>query len=239
MPVAACLSRIGNPRAVRHSRGHRGMLRFGEPGELEGAAMDEIESAIRRLCEAGEYDRAATRAIEAHGTELWRFIAGRIRNEADARDVFSIFCEDLWRGLPGFAWRCSLRGWAYTIARHSELRYAASAFCRRDRIVPLSDGHVLPGPGSSTPAYQRTDVKNRFREIRSRLEEEDQLILILRVDRNLGWRDIVHILAGPDAAPTTDLERREARLRKRFQLIKERLRQWAIEDGLLPSHQTT
>jgi RNA polymerase sigma-70 factor (ECF subfamily) len=201
--------------------------------------VEETESAIQQLCEEGQYDRAATRAIEAHGTELWRFIAGRIRNEADARDIFSMFCEDLWRGLPGFAWRCSLRGWAYTIARHSELRYALSAACRRERIVSLSDAQALPCPGTSTPAYQKTDVKDRFREIRSRLGDEDQLILILRVDRNLGWRDIVHILAGPEAAPTTDFHRREARVRKRFQLIKERLRQWAVEDGLLPSHQTT
>jgi RNA polymerase sigma-70 factor (ECF subfamily) len=201
--------------------------------------MDEIERGIQRLCEAGEYDRAATRAIEAHGAELWRFIAGRVRNEADARDIFSMFCEDLWRGLPGFAWRCSLRGWAYTIARHSELRYAVSPRYRGDLTVPLSDAQNLPCPGTSTPAYERTDVKNRFREIRSRLDDEDQLILILRVDRNLGWRDIVHILAGPEATPTSDFERQEARIRKRFQLIKERLRRWAVEDGLLPSRQPT
>jgi RNA polymerase sigma-70 factor, ECF subfamily len=199
------------------------------------AAEDETETDIRRLCEAGDYDRAATRALSAYGGEISRFLSNRLNRQADAHDVFSMFCEDFWVGLPGFAWRCTLRGWAYTIARHSELRYAASP-PRQKRAVTLSDAHALVQPETSTPPYERTDVKNRFRQIRARLGEEDQLILILRVDRDLGWKDIVHILAGPEA-PTADLLRREARIRKRFQLIKERLRRWAVEDGLLPSQQ--
>jgi RNA polymerase sigma-70 factor (ECF subfamily) len=200
---------------------------------------DEIESVIRRLWEAGDFELAVTRAIEAYGPEIGRFIAGRARDEADARDVFSLFCEDLWRGLPGFAWRCTLRGWAYTIARHAELRYAGSPRCRGNRNVTFSDAHNLARAGArtATPAYERTDVKDRFRQIRLRLGEEDQLILVLRVDRALGWTDIAHVLTGT-APPAAELRREEARIRKRFQLIKERLRRWAIEEGLLATHST-
>jgi RNA polymerase sigma-70 factor (ECF subfamily) len=201
---------------------------------------EEIEGGIRRLCETRKYDLAATRAIEVYGSEIWRFIVGRIQNEADARDVFSMFCEDLWMGLPEFAWRCTLRGWAYTLARHSELRYVASPQRRRERNVTLSDAYAWACTRTSTPAYERTDVKQRFRKIRSRLGEEDQLILVLRVDRALEWRDIAHVLAAPEIplAPA-ELRRQEARIRKRFQLIKERLRRWAADEGLLPSQDMT
>jgi RNA polymerase sigma-70 factor (ECF subfamily) len=92
----------------------------------------------------------------------------------------------------------------------------------------------MPVPTRTTTApYERTDVKDRFRAIRSRLGEEDRLLLSLRVDRDLGWRDIAHVIVGP-AAPPADLLRQEVRIRKRFQIIKERLRRWAAEDGLLP-----
>jgi RNA polymerase sigma-70 factor (ECF subfamily) len=191
------------------------------------------ESVIRQYCEAGQYDRAATRAIEAYGAEIGRFIASRIHNQADAQDIFGIFCEDFWSGLRGFAWRCTLRGWAYTVARHAELRYVASRFRRCER-AELPSEPVIPVPVRTTTApYERTDVKDRFRAIRSRLGDEDRLILSLRVDRDLGWRDIAHVLAGPESPPL-DLQREEVRIRKRFQIIKERLRRWAADDGLIP-----
>jgi RNA polymerase sigma-70 factor (ECF subfamily) len=200
----------------------------------------EVDSGVRQWCEAGEYDRAATRAIQAYGPEIGRFIAHRVGNGADARDVFSMFCEDLWLGLPAFAWRCTLRGWAFTLARHAELRHAASPQRRPERNVALSDVPVLVGSRTSTPPYERTDVKHRFREIRSRLGEEDQLILILRVDRALEWRDIAHVLAAPGAPPAAEeLRRQDVRIRKRFQLIKEKLRRWAAEEGLLHAQSTT
>ena len=195
------------------------------------------ESGIQQDCEAGQYDRAATRAIEAYGGEIGRFIASRVRNQADAQDVFGIFCQDFWSGLRGFAWRCTLRGWAYTIARHAELRYTTSRVHRHERD-PLPSELVVSVPVRTTTApYERTDVKDRFRAIRSRLGEEDRLILSLRIDRDLGWRDIAHVLIGPEA-PAGDVQRQEARIRKRFQLIKEQLRRWATDDGLLPSPTT-
>jgi RNA polymerase sigma-70 factor (ECF subfamily) len=204
-------------------------------GEASSGEASSIESAIRRLCQAGVYGAAATRAIEAYGNEIRRFIAGRVRNEADARDVFSMFCEDFWQGLPSFGWRCTLRGWAYTIARHSELRHAGSPLRGREGgDTTLAEIDPSARSRTRTPPYARTEVKDRFRRIRGRLSEQDQLILVLRVDRDLQWRDIVQILAGPDVElPAAVIEREGARVRKRFQLIKDRLRQWAAEDGLL------
>lgn len=197
---------------------------------------EELESAIRKLWETQAYDRAATRAIEGYGDEIARFLAARVRNAADAQDIFAIFCEDLWSGLPGFAWRCTLRGWAYTLARHAELRWRAAPAHQPGRMVTASDPELPARARTTTAPYERTDVKDRFREIRSRLTEEDQTILVLRVDRELGWRDIAHVLAAP-VAPD-ELQREEARIRKRFQIIKERLRRWAADDGLLPVSRT-
>jgi len=214
------------------------MLTCGPRGAGRVPLPEQTERAIRQLWDARDFDRAATRAIESYGQEISRFLASRMVNAADAQDVFATFCEDLWSGLPGFAWRCSLRGWAYTLARHAELRWRAAPAHRRHRLAEATDPEMLARVRTTTAPYVRTDVKNRFRAIRSRLGEEDQTILVLRVDRDLGWRDIAHVLAGPAAEPANDPQREEARIRKRFQIIKERLRRWAADDGLLPARES-
>lgn len=194
---------------------------------------DEVETAIRELCETEDYAAATTRTLETYGVEIRRFFGARMRNDADAEEVFSMFCEDLWTGIPRFAWRCTLRGWAFTIGRHAELRFRSSPARRKGQEITLPEAMASEKVGSTTAPFQRTEVKLRLREIRSRLDEEDQLILILRVDRGLSFRDVAHVLA--TAPSLADPKREEARIRKRFQLIRERLRRWAEEGGLIPS----
>ena len=84
-----------------------------------------------------------------------------------------------------------------------------------------------------TDAYLKTEVKNRMQELRQQLPAEDQQLLILRVNRQLSWNEIAMVL-GDDGLRATDVElQREAtRLRKRFQLAKDRLRALARQEGL-------
>jgi RNA polymerase sigma-70 factor (ECF subfamily) len=60
------------------------------------------------------------------------------------------------------------------------------------------------------------------------------MLLILRVDRGMDWRDLAAAM-GDENAPLegADLDREAARLRKRFERIKDRLRELAREAGLL------
>ena len=154
-----------------------------------------------------------------------------------AEEAFSSFTEDLWVGLPAFQWRCSVRGWAYTLARNAARRHARDERRRRHKVDPLREdgGSALEAPPrSSTASYLRTAVKDRMRLLRQRLPSEDQSLLILRVHRKLPWRELAVIL-GCNGLQASDamLEREAARLRKRFQLVTSRLRAWAREEGLL------
>jgi RNA polymerase sigma-70 factor, ECF subfamily len=59
-------------------------------------------------------------------------------------------------------------------------------------------------------------------------------LLVLRVDRQLSWGDIALAFVDEPATCSDDERRREAaRLRKRFQLGKERLAKRARAEGLL------
>ena len=76
---------------------------------------------------------------------------------------------------------------------------------------------------SSTLVYLRTDVKSAIRRLREELPELDQMLIILRIDKRMKWRDIVAAVSGDDLEGDA-LKREAARLRKRFECAIERLR---------------
>ena len=149
-----------------------------------------------------------------------------------------MFTEDLWTGLPGFQWRCSMRGFCYTIARNAANRYKVAPANRGDRNVGLTQAshlsQLVDQVRSRTVAYLRTEVKSKMRSLREQLPDDDQTLLILRVDRNLPWRELSMIMTeGGETLPDDELDRISARMRKRFQLAKERLKDLARAEGLI------
>jgi hypothetical protein len=73
-----------------------------------------------------------------------------------------------------------------------------------------------------------------MRELRERLSQDDQMLLILRVDRSMDFRELV-VAMSEEHTPIEDaaIDREAARLRKRFERIKDRLRAMAKDEGLL------
>ena len=193
------------------------------------------EENIRAQCERGAWKEAATEAVSAYGGELLGFLAAVLRDETAAGDVFSQLCEDLWRGLPGFGWRSSFRTWAYTLARNAAMRYRRAPERWRQQQVPSYElGQVAHQVRTETVQYLRSEVKDQVRRLRDSLDPDDQALLILRVDRGLPWDEVAEVMAD-EGAPQTSAEksRRAAALRKRFERVKEQLKQLAREQGLL------
>jgi RNA polymerase sigma-70 factor (ECF subfamily) len=198
-------------------------------------SRETIEQPIRDAHARGDYERAATLAVEACGQEILSFLITRLGDQP-GHDVFSDFLEDLWRGLPTFGWRSSLRTWTYTLARHAAVRHLRRPHHRRAQLVTSAEFSVLAERvRSDTAAYLRTEIKDRFRELRAQLPDDDQTLLILRIDRNLSWRELALVMAEPGVTPSDDeLDTASARLRAHFQRAKERLRELAQAEGLLP-----
>jgi RNA polymerase sigma-70 factor (ECF subfamily) len=198
---------------------------------------NDTETLIRNACEARRYERAATLTIEHYGPELLGFLTSQLRDEEAADEVFAEFSAAFWEGLPRFEWRCSVRTWAYKLARRTAGRHRKRA--RRDaRLQPLTQlsqlSQAVERVRSATRAYKRTAVKDRFQELRAALPEEDQALLVLRVDRGLSWLELAEVMLDNEAEPTElRLKTEAARLRKRFQLAKERLRELVAQAGLL------
>jgi RNA polymerase sigma-70 factor, ECF subfamily len=194
----------------------------------------EVEAELRELIREGGLDRAATRAIESYGNELYGFLVNVIGNESDAADVFSQTSEDLWNGLPGFKGECSMRTWLYALARHAAARFRRSPWNAAERRTGDSrlDAFV-EASRSRTQPWLRTDIKNRWSVLREALDPEDRSLLVLRVDRALPWDDISRIMLDENASDAAARGRESDRLRKRFQFLKEELRRRARDAGLL------
>lgn len=202
-----------------------------------GATPKVDEEGIQKAWASRDVERAATLALELYGREVLGFLIARL-GEQTGSDVFSDFLEDFWRGLPGFGWRSTLRSWIYALARHAISRHFRGVRRRRDRPFDSSATFtaVADRVRTETSAYLKTTVKSRFRELRGQLPEDDQTLLILRIDRKLSWNELAVVMAQPGEAPSDDdIDLISARMRQRFQQAKERLRQLARAEGLLPT----
>jgi RNA polymerase sigma-70 factor (ECF subfamily) len=195
------------------------------------------EELIRHACDTNDVRTAASLALRLYHAEIASFLAWRLRSPSDGHEAFSMFAEDLWAGLSSFEWRCSLRVWMYALARNAATRYATSPHMRFERrlIGDAQDqlSEILETVRTQTRVYQRTDMKNRVRALRDKLDPDDQMLLVLRVDRGLSWRDLALAVSGNADLDEESLKRESARLRQCFQRIKEELRRLAREQGLL------
>jgi RNA polymerase sigma-70 factor (ECF subfamily) len=217
-----------------------GAGRSWQDGEaMEPRAREELEADIQRRAAAGDFTGAADAAMRGYGREIFEFLAALHRDDDDARESFSLFAEGLWRGLPGFAWHCSFRTWAYAVARKASLRHRRDARRRNRRLTELPEGSYLSAlvleVRSATQSFLKTEKKSRFAALREALPPEDQALLMLRVDRQLAWNDLALVLHEGDEEKLAGeaLKREAARLRKRFQLVKEKLYEMGRREGLI------
>ncbi len=207
---------------------------------MEARNRDTLESEAKQLCQSGDFEAATTLALKGYGPEIYTFLRARHHDSDEADDVFALFAEGLWKSLPSFVWMSSLRTFAYAVARRTSLYRRREAHRKRNREQPLDAdsavSKVAAAIRSATAPILRSEVKNRFAELRAELSEEDQELLVLRVDRQLSWLELAVVLAGEDAPPLEGetLKREAARLRKRFQLVKDDLRERARREGLIP-----
>ncbi len=196
------------------------------------------EEKIRACWEKGDRDGATTLALSAYGPEIMGLFLKLLGDESSACDVFSIWSEDLWRGIEKFEWRASLRTWSYRLARNAIHRYRRDPYRNRARALRSRELSGLEQQTRTiTQAYVKTEIKDRFRQLRAQLTDEQNILLVLHIDRAMSWKDIALVLH--EGAPETlEVSRETNRLRQKFHRVTEKLRRLATQQGLLAEHQT-
>ena len=184
-------------------------------------SREELEREIRVHVDARRWDEAATRALRGYGGELLGFLHAVIGDPGEADEVFSAVCEAVWSGLPRFRFESSFRTWLYGVARNLAREHWRDRRRRRQHFAGLDDdsaaGKVAAAIRSTTAIHLRSQTKTRLQRIRDSLPPEDRMLLVLRLDRSMPWRDIARVLRAED---DVDLTRASAHLRKRFERVK-------------------
>lgn len=190
------------------------------------------ETRIRERFDAGDLGAATTAALETYGPEILGLLLSLHRSEDEASDAFSLFAERLWTSMDRFEWKCSMRTWAYVVARRASHDVRRAEHRHEKRAVRLSEvddvAALVAKVRTTTLTILRTETKSALQKLREELPEEDQMLLVLRVDRKLAWDDLARVF---DAE--ADPKKESARLRKRFQLVKEKLFTLGKQRGLI------
>jgi RNA polymerase sigma-70 factor (ECF subfamily) len=195
---------------------------------MEAQEREELERAIREKWEQRDLAGAADVAVRGYGPEIYGFLIAFHRDEEDASEVWSRVTERLWAGLDRFGWHSSFRTWVYAIARNTSIRYRQEKKRRLGAEEPLAEGSqvdIALRIRTDTASWLRTSARDRFTALRDSLPEDDRMLLVLRVDKDLAWNDLARVMHPEDSPPLDEdgLKREAARLRKRFQHVKEQL----------------
>jgi RNA polymerase sigma-70 factor (ECF subfamily) len=190
--------------------------------------VEGLEAEIVRLLETGDLAPVAAAIMRGYGPEIFAYLTALARDEDRADDAFSQFSEDLWRGLPEFRRDASVRTWLYKLAWHAWLRQTRDAFRRRARPL-LSDemSRLAAEVRSTTALHLKSEAKDAVARLREQLSPAEQSLLVLRIDRGLTWAQVASVMSTPE-------ERLDpATVAKRFQRVKEKIRELARKAGLL------
>ena len=198
----------------------------------------EFGEHVRALLKDGSVDQATTLVLERHAREILGFIVGITGDVAQAGDAFSFFSEDVWRGLPRFQWRSSLRTWLFTLARRATARYLRTAKLGPVGNVALSAApqlqQVVDGIRTRTRPYLRTEAKKGLARLKDALTGEEQMLLNLRHDKKLPWREIALILLrDADSHDDNGVTRKMNALKQQYGRLLPKLTRLAQEEGLL------
>lgn len=186
--------------------------------------MSEFDQQVRNLLAARDTKAAVTLVLRVLGPQILGFLRG-VLPESDADEVFSALSERLLKSLGDFEGRSTVRTWTYVLAKHEIGRFHRGMRRHVDGRVPISEFQdVIADVRTRTRPTFASDKHRQLAALRDALPEEDRALLILRIDRELGFDSIALAFSNaPETMTDGERKREAARLRKRFELIKKRL----------------
>lgn len=147
--------------------------------------------------------RAFAKLYEEIYRDLYRFALYMLKNSHDAEDLVSETVMDAWAGIRGLKKEESFRAWIFRILSN-KCRKKRKEYCSRTEELPehLED--------RQRNREEDLDVKEAF----SRLEEDDQLILSLRIFGGYSSKEIGECLNMSDGTVRSRQKRALEKMQK-------------------------
>jgi RNA polymerase sigma-70 factor, ECF subfamily len=182
--------------------------------------MEGFDARVREALERDGATAAASIIVRSLGPEVLGYLWVAAASWGDADDLFSQVCERIWKSLPDFRFDCPLRTWVHVIARNRVRSGHARASRAARMTAPSELLDDVAAVRTTTIESLQPEARRRLEELRRTLDEDDRTLLVLRVERELPWRDIARVMCDDGES----LDRAAARLRKRFERVKDHLR---------------
>lgn len=194
------------------------------------------DARIREALDQGEVDRATELILREYGPAVYALLVRLHGDPGEADAVFSVFAERLWRSLGRFRGECSVRSWTYRVARAASIDHRRVQGRRPPATTPAHLERVAAQVRTATRTFLRTEQRTALQRLRDSLSASDQLLLVLRIDRGLSWREVAEVFREEsEAGDLASLDQLSARLRQRYSATTRRLRRLAEQQGLLGS----
>lgn len=185
---------------------------------MERVVIDPVvERSVAERLAADDVEGAATAAVRGYGPQILGYMRSALGRPELADDAFSLFCESLWKQLASFRAESALLTWSYKLA-WGAVRRVASGPRRTVALSSTAMSAIVQEVRSTAPVYLRPETADRLVQIRAQLDAEEQTLLVLRVDRDLGWDEVAAIMG---VAPAV--------LRKRFERVKAKIKKLASQ----------
>lgn len=167
--------------------------------------------------------------VRRYAAEIRAFFRSRTASRHSMEEVYSVFTEDVWKGLPQLRSDKHVRTWLYVVARNALSRHARVK--RRWRLRYTFSGlETAPTvPNELRRSYgTREGQLAKLAPLLSELSTPDRQLLEQRLEKGLPWREIA-LQSARTAGDTSEafVTRESARLRKRYQLLLDTLRERA------------
>ena len=160
---------------------------------------DLPDEELVALCQAqGSYDdRPIQELLRRYQNIVWRVCYSYMRNPQDAEDLTQEVFLRVYRSLPQFEGRSSLKTWIYRIALNTcknEIRHRS----RRPQtaesdVQTLAD--VLPSTSTTESEWQKINTRRQLAVAFSRLRPEEYDILTLRDVEERPYTEIAEMLS--------------------------------------------
>ena len=160
---------------------------------------DLPDDELVALCQAqGSYDdRPIQELLHRYQNMVWRVCYSFMRNAQDAEDLTQEVFLRVYRSLPHFEGRSSLKTWIYRIALttcKNEIRHRS----RRPQtaesdVQTLAD--VLPATTTTESEWQKINTRRQLAVAFSRLRPEEYDILTLRDVEERPYTEIAEMLS--------------------------------------------
>lgn len=194
--------------------------------EQPGGELPEADRAILSLISAGSRAEAARLAMQTYGPEVERYLQSVLGRGEDAREAYSQFAENVWRGLSRYRGEGTFRAWAFRIAWNAASDLRKSPWRRRAHFA-LGELAEMAAEGQ-TCTHEWVERRRRdLAALRECLTLEERALAALRVDQGLSWEDCAAVLSANGQAVSVNT------LAKRYERMKEKLGRLARERGLV------